>query len=103
MDICEDLIVEHEGESLLDSGLGGLPVVERAWALVHVPHVARRVSPPDIQTESAYIGAVLGMILGLQDPHLDPLVTSRNSICQWIRIQIHIRSPDPDLDPGGQN
>ncbi len=48
MDICEDLIVEHEGEALLDGGLGGLPVVERARALVHIPHVARRVPPPDI-------------------------------------------------------
>ena len=41
MDVCEYLIVEHEGEALLDSGLGGLPVVESARALVHIPHKAR--------------------------------------------------------------
>ena len=41
MDVCEYLIVEHEGEALLDSGLGGLPVVECARALVHIPHKAR--------------------------------------------------------------
>ena len=45
MDICEDLIVEHEGEPLLDRGLGGLPVVEGPRALVHIPHVARVSSP----------------------------------------------------------
>ncbi len=31
MDIFEDLIVEHEGEALLDGGLGGQPVIEQAY------------------------------------------------------------------------
>ena len=39
--IRQDLVVEHEGEPLLDSGLGGLPVVEGGAALVYiVPHKA---------------------------------------------------------------
>ncbi len=31
VDICEDLIVEHEGEALLDGGLGGQPVIQQAY------------------------------------------------------------------------
>ncbi len=31
MDICEDLIVEHEGEALLDGGLVGQPVIEQVY------------------------------------------------------------------------
>ncbi len=45
VNICEDLIVEHEGEPLLDGGLSGLPVIEGSRALVYVPHVTC-VPPP---------------------------------------------------------
>ena len=39
--IRQDLVVEHEGEPLLDSGLSCLPVVEGGAALVNiVPHKA---------------------------------------------------------------
>ncbi len=31
MDICEDLIVEHEGEALFDSGLVAQPVIQQAY------------------------------------------------------------------------
>ncbi len=31
VDICEDLIVEHEGEALFDSGLVGQPVIQQAY------------------------------------------------------------------------
>ncbi len=31
VDICQDLIVEHEGEALFDSGLGGQLVIEQTY------------------------------------------------------------------------
>ncbi len=31
LDICQDLIVEHEGEALLDGGLGGQAVIQQAY------------------------------------------------------------------------
>jgi hypothetical protein len=31
VDICEDLIVEHEGDALLDGGLVGKPVIQQAY------------------------------------------------------------------------
>ena len=50
MDVCKDLIVEHECKSFFDRGLRRLPVIKGSRPLVDIPDVST-VPPGDGSTK----------------------------------------------------
>jgi len=92
VNICEDFIVEHEGEALLDGGLGGLPVVERAGALVHVSHEAGVPAPVCTQESNL----ILGLLTYVLQQHIGPKL--KHTLDGVLDPKLQITDPEPQIE-----